>query len=105
MDKQPLSLTDALALYQHEYMASRNLAERTRMEYTNDLRDLIRYLTDHSHVSMAGEVQRRHLECYLAELDRRGFKGSTRRRKVAAIRSFFSFLQKQEVIPLSPAAE
>lgn len=48
-------------------------------------------------------MTKQHLERYLAELDRRGFAGSTRRRKVASIRSFFSFLQDAGIIQLSPA--
>src|SRR5581483_2276489 len=50
-----------------------------------------------------GQVGRQHLESYLAELDRRGYRGDTRRRIIAAIKSFFSYLQDQGVVPVSPA--
>lgn len=61
------------------------------------------YLISVAGVSDPGEVSRRHLEGYLAELDRRGFSGATRRRKVASIRSFFGFLQDAGMIQVSPA--
>lgn len=96
------SLTEALDLYQVEFLAARNLAPRTRVEYLNDLRDLVAFLATRG-IAGVSDVERTHLEAYLAELDRRELKGSSRRRKVASIRSFFGFLEEQGQIRLSPA--
>src|SRR5919202_5447451 len=98
-----ISLTAALELYETEFLAARNLAFRSRREYLNDLKDLLVYLTSVAVVSDPAQVSRRHLDGYLAELDRRGFSGATRRRKVASIRSLFSFLQDAGIISVSPA--
>jgi site-specific recombinase XerD len=97
------SLSDTLLLYETEYLAARNLAFRSRQEYLNDLKDLLSFLTSGQGITDPVKVTKQHLERYLAELDRRGFAGSTRRRKVASIRSFFSFLQDAGIIQLSPA--
>jgi site-specific recombinase XerD len=97
------SLSDTLLLYETEYLAARNLAFRSRQEYLNDLKDLLSFLTGGQGITDPVKVTKQHLERYLAELDRRGFAGSTRRRKVASIRSFFSFLQDAGIIQLSPA--
>ena len=97
------SLSDTLLLYETEYLAARNLAFRSRQEYLNDLKDLFSFLTGGQGITDPVKVTKQHLERYLAELDRRGFAGSTRRRKVASIRSFFSFLQDAGIIQLSPA--
>ena len=97
------SLSEALTLYETEFLAARNLALRSRREYLNDLKDLLVYLTSVAGVADVGQVSRRHLEGYLAELDRRGFSGATRRRKVASIRSLFAFLQDSGMIQVSPA--
>src|SRR5919202_2572564 len=97
------SLAAALLLYETEFLAARNLAFRSMREYLNDLKDLLVYLTSVAGLSDPGAVSRRHLEGYLAELDRRGFSGATRRRKVASIRSFFSFLQDAGIIQVNPA--
>ncbi len=105
MDTQTTNLTlnEALGKYQALFLTSRNLAARTRREYTNDLGDLVAYLSARCRVEEARGVEKKHLESYLAELDRRGFAGSTRRRKVASIRSFFCFLEDQGIVPQSPA--
>jgi site-specific recombinase XerD len=97
------SLSEALTLYETEYLAARNLAVRSRKEYLNDLKDLLVFLTGTQRITDPGKVTKQHLERYLAELDRRGFSGATRRRKVASIRSFFGFLQDAGIITLSPA--
>src|ERR671928_794016 len=103
MQTTTTSLAACLQLYETEFLAARNLAFRSRREYLNDLKVLLVYLTSVAGVTDPGEVSRRHLDGYLAELDRRGFSGATRRRKVASIRSFFSFLQDTGILQVSPA--
>jgi site-specific recombinase XerD len=61
-------------------MPSRNWAAKTRVNYRNDIADPLRFLekrgkTDHNRVDL------QDLEAYMAELDRRGYTGTTRRRK------------------------
>jgi len=103
MGNSDTDLAESLDLYQSIFLASRNLAQRSHREYTTDLRDLIDFLEQQAHLQRPEQVSRHHLESYLAELDRRGLAGSTRRRKVASIRSFFAFLEDQGTIPQSPA--
>ena len=86
-------LPDALEDYAAIHMASRNMAQRTRVEYRRDLTDLIQFLDGDCHLSHPASVERSHLERYLAELDRRGLSGASRRRKAASMRSFFGFLE------------
>ncbi len=100
---QSLTFEEALEQYRELLLASRNLAPRTRREYTNDLLDLFAFLRSRHHLTTVAQVDRRHLESYLAELDARGFTGNTRRRKVASIRSFFLFLDDQAFVEFNPA--
>src|SRR4051812_3140273 len=95
-------LRTALTEYATVYLASRNLAPRTRVEYVYDLARLVDYL-EKIHVRSPAQVARGHLELFLAHLDQQGFKGVTRRRNVASIKSFFSYLQDQGVVSPSPA--
>ena len=88
-----LTLREALEAYQTVQMPSRNLSERTRREYSNDLKDLVGYLEELGLTGASGP-EKEHLEAYQAELDRRGYAGSTRRRKTASVRSFFSSLKQ-----------
>lgn len=78
-------------------MPPRNLAPRTRSEYAHDIEDLIALLGQND-VHNAGQVSRNHLEHYLAELDRRGQTGTTRRRKASSIKSFLDFLRSTNII-------
>ncbi len=94
LQKTPdLSLRHALDTYQSVYMASRNFAKRTRLEYTSDLEDLLEFLKT-AGVTRLDQVTMPMLERYLADLDNRGQAGSTRRRKASSVRSFFSFLYR-----------
>ena len=76
--KPPETLREALALYELVYMHSRNFAAKTRVDYRNDLVDLIRFLQD-SNKERLEEVSQRDLETYLAELDRRRMQAIWRR--------------------------
>ncbi len=100
---EEITLRRALEEYNDIYMASRNFAERTRIEYFNDLEDLIQFL-DKLGFQLVRNIELPQLVRYLAELDRRGLAGTTRKRKVVSIRSFFSYLyQNQHMrINLSP---
>lgn len=98
-----LDLESAIALYEREHLASRNLALLTREAYLPRLRDLGRYLTDSCAVTTTSAVERRHLEAYLGFLDAQGLSGNYRRRIVSAIRSFFAFLEDRKLVSPDPA--
>jgi site-specific recombinase XerD len=99
------SLQDAIVRFQDEYLAARNLAPLTRTSYASDLKQLSRYLTEELGVERIDQVQPRYLQGFLVSLDRRGLRGSSRRRMVATIRALFRFLVQQGVLPASPAEE
>ncbi len=86
-----MTLQKALDEYKNIYMPYRNFAERTRVEYLNDLEDLTAF------VAKAGIYHVKDLglpiiERYVAHLEQKEFAASTRKRKVVVIRSFLSFL-------------
>src|SRR5215212_1656606 len=105
MTTSKLSLNDALALYQAEHLRARNFAPETRRKYREDLTGLIRHLTEQLGLTTVAEVERRHLENFLAALDHQGLKGTSRRRKVASTRSFFAFLADHGYVSHSPALQ
>jgi site-specific recombinase XerD len=86
-----MTLREALNEYQNVYMPSRNFAERTRVEYSNDLLDLILFLEKNG-LKKVGDIELPDIERYLAELDKRGIAGTTRKRKIVSVRSFLQFL-------------
>ncbi|MBL8049622.1 MAG: tyrosine-type recombinase/integrase [Anaerolineales bacterium] len=95
-----ITLRQALEEYRTIYLASRNFAERTRVEYINDLQDLINFL-EQSGLKEVKNVGLPQLERFLAELDRRGLAGSTRKRKVVSIRSFLWYLYQDGYISVN----
>jgi site-specific recombinase XerD len=54
-------------------------------------------------IKRVGEIGVPNIDRYLAELDRRGVAGTTRKRKVVSIRSFFTFLYQDNHIAVNLA--
>jgi integrase/recombinase XerD len=86
-----ITLQKALNEFKTVYMPARNLADRTREEYSNDLIALINFL-EQIGVHNTGAVSIISIDQYLAKLDELGLSGSTRKRKAITYRSFLSFL-------------
>lgn len=78
-------------------MALKQLAQRTREEYSRDVSELVVFLEARG-VTELDKVRLRHLQAYSVELERQGLSRSSRNRKVDTIKSFFRFLYEQEVI-------
>ena len=97
------NLSSCLVDFEGTYMALRNFAEATRCGYAADLRHFLVHLAATFGIESVNEVQRTHLHQYLAELDRRGRAGATRARKIAAIKSFFGYLEDIGAISANPA--
>lgn len=91
------TLRKALDDYKTVYMAYRNFADRTRVEYLNDLKDLVEFLEE-SGINKVEKLELAQIEHYLAGLERRGFAGATRKRKTVSIRSFLKFLYQDQYI-------
>src|SRR5688572_1584477 len=85
------TLRKALNDYKTVYMAYRNFAERTRVEYQNDLVDLVEFL-EKSGIYHVKDLGLPIIQQYAAQLEQRGYASLTRKRKTVAIRSFLLFL-------------
>lgn len=94
----PKTLHDALAHYERIYMPSRNFATKTRLNYRNDLLDLVEFLI-HQGKTQLDQLSPRDLEAYLADLDRRQYAGASRKRKTYAMKSLFRFLYDSGYTP------
>jgi integrase/recombinase XerC len=97
------TLQQGLAFFETVGMPARDLAARTRQEYTNDLTDLIEFLEEQG-ASKLDRVRLQDLENYQAEMDRRSYAASTRERKTYSIKSFFKFLDHHGVIATNVAS-
>jgi integrase/recombinase XerC len=84
----------------------RNLSDHTISAYENDLKQFRSFLRDQLgcrkvNVKLIDKLSIRH---FLTHLRGRGVKGSTLRRKLAAIRSFMRYLCTREDLKVNPAA-
>ena len=86
-----IPLKKALDDYKTVYLAYRNLAQRTRIEYLNDLCDLIKLFEEWG-IHHVKQVNLPAIERYLAKLEEKGYASQTRKRKAVTIRSFLLFL-------------
>jgi integrase/recombinase XerD len=93
---------EALEDYKSGYMAARNLAENTRVKYETNVAQFLAYLQGIG-VTDVTQVGPNHINLYLADLDRQGLTGNTRRNKLVTIRTFFSWLKAQDLVSANPA--
>ena len=83
----------------------RRLSAHTEAAYRRDLADFLAFLGGH----MAGprwtwsDVDRLDIRSWLGELDGRGLKRSTVARKLSAVRAFYRFLHRTDVVSHNPA--
>src|SRR6188474_472346 len=92
-----ITVRKALDDYKTIHMPYRNFAERTRIEYQNDLEALVSFL-EQSGIYHVNELGLPIIERYVAHLEQDGFASLTRKRKVVSIRSLLSFLYKDGYI-------
>jgi integrase/recombinase XerC len=96
---------DALADYLRGIEKGRQLSPHTVAAYRRDLNELSAFLGRY-HDGAAWtwiDVDRLALRAYLAELSRRGLARRSIARKLSAARSFFRYMQREDVIEANPA--
>jgi integrase/recombinase XerD len=97
-----VTLRKALEDYKTIYMPYRNFADRTRVEYQNDLEAFLGFLGQ-SGINRVRELGLPIIERYAAHLEQKGFASLTRKRKTVAIRSFLSFLYQESYLHIDIA--
>jgi site-specific recombinase XerD len=105
-DASTLSLpfAEALNRFSRDLM-SRDLAEATQLAYTTDVRQFLTYLEETTvTVDSPAKIIKADITEYLSYLAEQSVSGVTRRRKLAALREFFRFLEGAGIISTSPAA-
>ena len=98
------AFASAVEEYKRGYIASRNLAERSREEYETDVVQFLMFVEEEGLQSIS-EVEEKHIRGYLAELDHHKLKSSSRRRKLTVLRTFFAWLKDEGQIDSNPASK
>jgi len=83
----------------------RGFSGNTIMAYRNDLYSLVEFLGSKGSSLEWTQVSADHLSEFVLLLQTKGYSDTTRARKTAAVRSFFSFLVDEHVMKSSPASE
>ena len=83
--------------------AERNVSVYTVRNYTNDLMEFFTFVSEKG-ISTLKDVNKLTLRSYLAYLMEKGFAKSSIARKLSAIRSFYRYLMREDMISASPAA-
>ena len=83
--------------------AERNASHYTVRNYTADLLDYFNFLRN-KRIDTLREVDKRIMRDYLSYLVKEGFAKSRIASKLSAIRSFYRYLIREEVISTSPVA-
>lgn len=92
----------ALNNYRDEYMAARNLAGRSRVEYLRDVAQFLTFLQGRG-INDLKQVGPSHVHTFLADLDRQNLAGVTRAKKLTIIRTFFGWLRDSDQLKTNPA--
>jgi len=94
-----MNVQQAIADFLQHGQAVRNLSDRTLRAYQSDLTQF------HVHVDGANmvDITPEHLETYLDKLGTGPYRDTSIRRKVAALKVFFRYLEEKGVVSESPA--
>lgn len=94
-----MNVQQAIDQFLHHGQSERNLSERTLRAYHSDLSQFHHHLNDEAMVEITPE----HLETYLDKLGTGPYRDTSIRRKVAALKVFFRYLEEAGVVQESPA--
>ncbi len=83
--------------------AEKNASVYTVRNYTNDLLEFFDYVRG-NRISSLKKIDKHTLRGYLAHLMEKGFAKSSIARKLSAIRSFYRYLMREELVSASPVA-
>ena len=94
-----MNVQQAIAQFLEHGQTVRNLSDRTLRAYQSDLAQFHVHMTDTAAVDVTPE----HLEAYLDKLGGGPYRDTSIRRKVAALKVFFRYLEDSGVVGESPA--
>ncbi|MBV8519525.1 MAG: tyrosine-type recombinase/integrase [Acidobacteria bacterium] len=94
-----MNVQQAIAQFLEHGQQVRNLSDRTLRAYQSDLAQFHLHMND----TPAVEITPEHLETYLDKLGGGPYRDTSIRRKVAALKVFFRYLEEQGIVSESPA--
>lgn len=94
-------LSDSIQVFLNHCEFERNFSDHTVKAYRLDLAQFMRFTAKQCHSGDATQVNRSHIREYTRTLH--PYKPRTQRRKLATVKSFFGFLEREGVVESNPA--
>ncbi len=96
-------MQSAISRFLRYMLVERNAADLTIKSYREDLAGLLEYLGDEPPAPQPSDVTTLELRGYIAALHEAGYAKSSIARRLASLRSFFRFAQREELVDSNPA--
>lgn len=97
-------MTEALASFLNHLVIEKNASEHTTKAYRDDLTQAVEYFrTQLGKDASIKQVSTRTIRGFLAHLHEQGLSKSTIARRLAALRSWFKYLCREQTLTTSPA--
>ena len=93
-----------LGRFERHLATERRLSPHTVAAYGHDLQTLLQWCEQQG-IEAWTELDHQHVRTFAARTHARGLKGRSIQRRLAAVRSFFTFLQRERVLPRNPALD
>lgn len=97
-----MNVQQAIQSFLQHGQSQRNLSDRTLRAYESDLLQLQTHFTENQKTEMV-HITPGDLEGYVTKLGNGPYRETSVRRKVAALKVFFRFLEENGILPESPA--
>lgn len=96
-------MLDAIDRFLTYLKVERNSSDYTIKSYREDLYSLAEFLSEQDHTPQPGEITPLDLRGYVSALHEAGYAKSSISRRLASLRSFFRFAQREGLVDTNPA--
>lgn len=96
-------MQDLFTRYISYLSAERNASPYTVRNYKTDILSFFKFLKD-KRVNTLHEVDRKVIRAYMSQLTEQGYVKPSIARRLSALRSFYRYLQREEIITINPFA-
>lgn len=83
----------------------RNYSSHTEISYLKDLTQFENFIIEECHSFNPAQIERDHIRMWIAHLVEQGVKSTSVNRKLSALKTFFKYLEREEIVSKNPAEQ